>query len=203
MTDTRRKFKRASPEERKLALMEATLALVADHGLQGATVRAIADRAEVTQWLIRHHFSSKEDLITAAYEHHMTTLTGTARDRLAAFVRATLTPPVVDQRSLGLWAAFLGTVQQDARMRAIHQQTYDAFRGQLERLIRAALEEAGRAAPPLRTRHLAIASNAVLDGLWLEGGALPDAFMPDELPEIGLASVGALIEIDLEQKAEQ
>ncbi|UWQ90292.1 TetR family transcriptional regulator C-terminal domain-containing protein [Rhodobacteraceae bacterium M382] len=213
MTSAPRKFNRITPDQRKLALIEATLALVGEKGVQGATVRAIADRADVTQGLIRHHFSSKEELISAAYDHHMTTLTtlaqatvdptaDTARSRLAGFVRATLTPPVVDQRSLALWAAFLNRVQQDAAMRAIHQRTYMVFRDHLEGLIHAALTESNHPAPQDRTRRLAIACNAVLDGLWLEGGALPNLFAPDELSEIGLASVGALINIDLKQKAE-
>ena len=45
--------------------------------------------------------------------------------------------------------------------------------------------------------HLAIACNAVIDGLWMEGGVLPSAFAPDELSEIGIRSVGALLGIDL------
>ena len=37
---------------------------------------------------------------------------------------------------------------------------------------------------------MAIACNAVIDGLWLEGGTLPDAFGPDELVQIGIRSSG-------------
>ena len=71
MSDDRRKFKRESAEARKEALILATLELVAENGVRGATVRGIAQRADVTQGLIRHYFSSKEELIIAAYEHHM------------------------------------------------------------------------------------------------------------------------------------
>ncbi|MDK3074311.1 TetR family transcriptional regulator C-terminal domain-containing protein [Sedimentitalea sp. JM2-8] len=213
MSQERRKFKREGSEQRKLDLVEAALSLVAENGVRGATVRAIAERANVTQGLIRHYFTSKEDLITAAYEHHMDTMTdltfapvgtikGTAQERLITFVKASLTPPVVDPRSIALWASFLNKVQSDQQMKATHARTYDNFRKRLEELIGAALEEAGRPAPAQRLHHLAVACNAVIDGLWLEGGALPDAFAPDELPRIGLESVGAITGLALQKREE-
>ncbi|EDZ45867.1 TetR/AcrR family transcriptional regulator [Leisingera daeponensis] len=212
MSDDRRKFKRESAGTRKEALILATLELVAENGVRGATVRGIAERADVTQGLIRHYFSSKEELIIAAYEHHMTAMTdqtfapaagadGTALDRLTAFVTASLTPPVVDPRSIALWASFLNKVQQDEQMKATHERTYGYFRDFLEGLIAAALQEAGRPAAPARLRQLAIACNAVIDGLWLEGGALPDAFAPGELADIGRQSVAAITGLNLEQEA--
>ena len=214
MIEGRRKFKRESAEQRKEALILATLSLVAEMGVRGATVRAISERAEVTQGLIRHYFKSKEDLIIAAYEHHMTEMTdmtfalaaaveGSARDRLTALVHASLRPPVADPRSVALWASFLNKVQQDAQMKATHERTYAYFRDQLQDLIRAALEEARHVTSTMRLRHLATACNGVIDGLWMEGGALPDAFAPNELTNIGLESVGAIIGLDLQQKAEQ
>ena len=209
MSDERRKFTRESAQQRKRTLIEATLELVAEKGVQGATVRGIADRAQVTQGLIRHYFSSKEDLITAAFEHHMTQMTdltfapvadvkGSARDQLRVFVQSSLMPPVVDPRSIALWAGFLNKVQHDAQMKETHAKTYVQFRDRLENLIRAALEEAGRETEPARLYQLATACNALIDGLWMEGGALPEAFAPGELSQIGLTSVGAIIGLSLE-----
>ena len=43
----------------------------------------------------------------------------------------------------------------------------------------------------------AIACNGVIDGLWLEGCALPEAFVKNELAEIGLRSVGAILGVNL------
>ena len=68
----------------------------------------------------------------------------------------------------------------------------------MEGLICDALDEAGIVSTALDVRRMAIASNAVIDGLWMEGGALPDAFEPAELSRIGLNSVGAIIGIDLD-----
>ncbi|UWS78864.1 TetR family transcriptional regulator C-terminal domain-containing protein [Phaeobacter sp. G2] len=209
MSDERRKFTRESAQQRKRTLIEATLELVAEKGVQGATVRGIADRAQVTQGLIRHYFSSKEELITAAFEYHMTQMTdltfapvadvkGSARDQLRVFVQSSLMPPVVDPRSIALWAGFLNKVQHDAQMKETHAKTYVQFRDRLENLIRAALEEAERETEPARLYQLATACNALIDGLWMEGGALPEAFAPGELSQIGLTSVGAIIGLSLE-----
>ncbi len=204
------KFKRAPAEERREALIAATLELIAEYGVSGATVRAIAQKACVTQGLIRHYFSSKEDLITAAYASHMMQLTkltdavdlpesAPAKSRLAAFVRAGLRPPVATPQAVSLWAGFLTLVRSDPDMQKIHDTTYHDFRDRLERLIDNALKEDGIVALPQELRRKAIACNALVDGLWMEGGALPDAFEPAELPEIGVNAIGTLLGLNLEE----
>ena len=190
----RRPYRRESEESRREALILAALDLVAEGGPQAATVRAIADRAGVTPGLIRHYFSGKEDLTRAAYRHMMEQMTAdnvaalaTAPDcpfgRLAVFVTASLSPPVMHPLRLALWAGFLQLVRGDAEMRTIHEQTYLGYRDILERLIRC--------------RADAIACNAVIDGLWLEGSALPDGFAFGELVEIGLHAIGAILGVNL------
>ncbi len=211
MPETRRNWRREGAEARREALVEAVLALVSEGGMEAATVRAIAERASVTPGLIRHYFDTKEDLLAAAYEAHMARLTEatadhargrTAAERLAAFVAAGLRAPIVDPAAIGLWAGFINLVRRDDRMQAIHERTYHAFRDRLQSLISAALDEAGQPQDTPRLRDLAIACNAVIDGLWLEGGALPGAFGEDELARIGLASVGAIIGLQLSERTE-
>jgi hypothetical protein len=48
-----------------------------------------------------------------------------------------------------------------------------------------------------QTRGEAIACNALIDGLWVEGSLLPAAFAPGEVITIGLRSVGAILGVDL------
>ena len=211
MSESAPTFRREPAEKRKEALVLATLDLIAEGGVRSATVRAIAARAEVTQGLIRHYFASKEDLIMAAYEYHMSVLTNQTaasipvetrsyRASLASFVEASLKPPVVDPGAVSLWAGFLNKVREDTRMQAIHVQTYCDFRNRLELLIADALAEAQRPTTSEELRRLAIACNALIDGLWMEGGALPGAFEPGELPQIGLRSVSAIIGLELTER---
>lgn len=212
MTDA--KFKRLAADQRQLALVMAALDLIALHGIGGATVRAIADRAGVTQGLIRHYFSSKEDLIAAAFDHHMTDMTNrslsqgnlngrNAVGQFVEFVTAALTPPVLGARSLTIWAAFMQHLHSDAALRAIHHKTYLAFRNALQVRLQAALAAAGQLPEGAELRSMATACNAVIDGLWLEGGALPDDFLGDEILHIGLSAIGRITGLDLETNATQ
>lgn len=205
MSSDRKVYKRESEEKRRDALILAAMALVSEGGPQAATVRAIANRAGVTPGLIRHYFSSKEELTRAAYRRLMewltrdsaaTLLTGDLgpKGQLASFVSASLRPPVVDPKRLGLWAGFLNTLRTDPAMREVHEQGYRGYRDILESLI-AQLPRA--TVPPAQVRRDAIACNAVIDGLWLEGSALPDGFAEGELESIGLAAVSAILNIDL------
>lgn len=209
MPDVRKSFTRESPDQRQDALIEATLSLIAKGGAEAATVRNIAKEAGVTLGLIRHYFSSKEDLIGAAYERHMTTmryasyatadgvLSGVTG--LSTLISVSLAPPVTDPCALALWAGFIQSVQRDSAMQAIHEKTYFQFRDQLQKLIEEAFVEVGQPKDAVNLRKLAIACNAVLDGLWLEGSALPNSFETGELPAIGLASVGAILGLELKQ----
>ena len=203
MTGERRKFTREGEERRREALIAAALDLIAEGGPAAATVRAIADRAGVTPGLIRHYFDSKDHLTREAYRAMMAAMQADnaavleaappdPAARLAAFVAAALRPPVMDPHRMGLWAGFIHQVRSDPDMAAVHAETYLRYRDLLESLIAAIghndLE---------RLRLLAIACNGVIDGLWLEGCALPAAFAPGELEQIGLMAVGAILGLDL------
>lgn len=201
----RRAFVREGEEVRRAALIAAALDLMADGGPAGATVRAIARRAGVTQGLIRYYFGTKEALLAEAYLALMEGMGQKADSaigatlapevRLARFVRANLRPPVVDGRALGLWAGFMHHVQTDPAFRAAHEAGYLRFRDRLERLI----ADCGVAAP----RDAAIALNAVIDGLWLEASALPHQFENGQAERIGARAAGLVVGLDLEAALER
>jgi len=204
MQDDRRKFTREAPETRREALVLAALDLMATGGEAAATTRAIAGRAGVSAGMIRHHFATKTDLTRAAFAALMARMTGESRAmlasappdpvaRLAVFVAASLSAPVVDAARFGLWATFIAQVAHDPGLRTVHRDSYLAYRDTLQSLI-AALPDRPDAA---RARGLAIACNGVIDGLWIEGCAASDLFAPGELAAIGLRSVGALVGHDL------
>lgn len=204
MTGHRRKFHHQPPDARRDALIAAAVALVSEGGAAYATVRAIAERAGVTPGLIRHYFATKEALLRAAYTSVMDGMAQASLDvvatapnrpeaRLALFVAASLRPPVVDPAAMGLWAGFLHQMRRDPDMQETHETSYLHYRDRLQGLI-AALP---RPATTAGLRADAIACNAVIDGLWLEGSALPEAFSPGELERIGLHAVGAILGMDL------
>ena len=211
MSAEQRKFTRELPAQRREQLILATLTLIAQKGVRAATVRDIAQEAGVTQGLIRHYFGAKESLVAAAYDYHMSRMTDAVwqasdkpgpQARLAAFVVSSLSAPVMNRDWVALWAALLGRAMQDPHLLRTHDRTYCYFRDRLESLIKAALRHEGRSHTKAETRQLAIACNAAIDGLWIEGGALPDKFADGELIAIGLRSVGALVGLPLEESKE-
>jgi TetR/AcrR family transcriptional regulator, transcriptional repressor of bet genes len=204
MDTSRRSYRRESQETRRADLIAATQRLVAEGGPEAATVRAIAERAGVTAGLIRHYFQTKDELTRAAYRSLMDGMTAkgaealesvgaSPEERLAAFVAASLTPPVLDGGAVVLWAGYMHKVRGDAELLAVHEAAYTAYRDALESLI-GALQ---RDTTPGQIRGEAIACNAVIDGLWIEGSLLPQAFAKGEIVNLGLKSVGAILGIDL------
>ena len=167
-------------------------------------MREVATRAGVTPGLIRHYFSSKDQMLQAAYREVMTGMTSkvadaadkgqsSARARLHDFIVANLTPPVADGRALSLWAAFISHVRVDPDFAEIHRESYLAFRSVLEALVADVLTEAGQTADTKRCQELAIAINGVIDGLWLEGTLVGDLFSETPLPGIAVRSVEVLL----------
>jgi TetR/AcrR family transcriptional repressor of bet genes len=204
MQPARRLYRRESEENRRSALIAATQALVAEGGPEAATVRAIAERAGVTPGLIRHYFQSKDELNRAAYRALMDGMTDKGADaiegvgaspevRLAAFVAASLRPPVLDAGAVVLWAGYMHKVRSDPDLLAVHEAGYVAYRDILQSLIGIL----PRDVVPGQLKSEAIACNALIDGLWVEGSLLPNAFAPGEIITIGLRSIGAILGVDL------
>jgi TetR/AcrR family transcriptional repressor of bet genes len=200
----RRAYRRESEETRRADLIAATQELVAEGGPEAATVRAIAARAGVTAGLIRHYFHTKDELTRAAYLSLMDGMTAKGSDalegvgaapeeRLAAFVSASLRPPVLDVGAVVLWAGYMHKVRTDPELKTVHEAAYLAYRDMLQSLI-AALP---RTASDAQLRAEAIACNGLIDGLWVEGSILSHAFAPGEIVTIGLRSVGAILGVDL------
>ena len=197
----RRPYRREGEEKRRDDLIAAAMSLVAEGGPEAATVRAIAARAGVTPGLIRHYFQSKEELTHAAYRQVMDAMTHEAMraaaaipeedpiGRLAAFIAANFRPPVMTTLLVGVWAGYMHLGRNDPVMHAIHEATYIGYRDRLQELI-AALP---RTADPARDRREAIACNALIDGLWIEGGSLPESFDQGEVLRIALDGIGAML----------
>ncbi len=122
------------------------------------------------------------------------------RARLSAFVTANLGTPIMDPHNLSLWAGFIGLVHADPAMAAAHRDGYLGFRDELEALIRDALLATSKPADGSITRRYAIAINAIIDGLWLEGCLAGDIFADGELAETGIAAIEAVLGISLSTK---
>ncbi|WP_284163019.1 TetR family transcriptional regulator C-terminal domain-containing protein [Frigidibacter sp. SD6-1] len=202
--DPRKKFERKGEVARREQLIEAALEAIAEGGFPQATVREIALRAGVTQGLIRHYFASKEELTREAYRAFMTDMTQKGLSqippdlvdpgaRLAHFIAATLRPPIMTDRQVTLWTAFIHRTRSHPDLAGIHNETYLAYRG----TIQALLERLPGIETTDQARRLAIALNGLIDGLWLEGATEENHFDPDEVVDIALMAASRIVGADL------
>lgn len=196
--------KRLSRQERYDTLIDATYRCVAQNGLEGTTIRDIAEFAGVTFGLIRHYFRNKEELIEATYcavtidmtkhAHVAAEQAGPeAADKLFAFVRASLSDPFVSPHYLAFWSNFVGKVLFDPRMKELHEQGFWRYRQVLTDLVTQTLEQAGH---PLEEEALSLTVvkvNAVIDGLWIESCLGVDTLQGPELAEAGIDAVAAVL----------
>ncbi|WP_231728185.1 TetR/AcrR family transcriptional regulator [Sphingopyxis sp. H050] len=196
MTAVRQAFTRESADARRADLVEATTAVLAQAGLAGTNVRAICAKAGVSPGLLRHYFAGIDDLVAATYQatsDRMDAIFAAAvadagadpRVRLTAYLTASFRPPVTDPELLGAWTAFWALARSDARMAAIHAESYAGYRERLGELLAACgAADADR---------LAIMLTAMVDGLWLELSLDAGSFGAEAAAQMVERAVGALV----------
>ncbi len=200
--------KRREGNNRRQELIEATLNCIENEGIQGATVRKVADYAGVTNGLIRFYFSGKDELIRAAYAALLEQIYVSARaniedaqlpvkERLRRFIEATLSFPIVSPRTVLLWANFLPLTYIDDEMAAIRSEGYVETTNILQPLVIASLAQENRNISEEESQRFAIKLNAVIDGLWLEGSMAGYKFQNGELAAMGVETASSILAINL------
>lgn len=200
--------KRLSRQERYDTLIDATFRCVAQNGLDGTTIRDIAELAGVTFGLIRHYFANKEELIEATYSSVTADMTKHAQiaaqeagsdpaEQLSAFVAASLSAPFVSPQYLAFWSNFIGKVLFDARMRELHEQGFWQYRQVLTDLVTRTLAQAGQNPDPDALALAVVKVNAVIDGMWIEACLGVDTLRDPDLTDAGIDAVGAVLGVPL------
>lgn len=185
----RPRYARHRADDRRQALVEATIASLKRHGHEGLSVRRIAAQAGVSIGLINHHFPNKDALVAASYRQFSRQLAAgfqaaveraprAPRARLSAFIEAVFARPNLDPRVLTAWVVFWGLFRQSPEMRRAHRDEGRGY-GALPGLLLSDLLKR-RARPASRARVATIGLTALLDGLWLEWCLDPKGFRPAE-----------------------
>jgi TetR/AcrR family transcriptional regulator, transcriptional repressor of bet genes len=209
------RFERRLPAERRLALVEATIACLKRFGHDGLSIRTISAEAGVSVGLINHHFPNKAELVAAAYRHFNSQLVDGMRAavaraadsphaRMHAFLAASFSAPNLDAETLAVWVVFWGMYRHSRPIQRVQRETYDDYVGLVRGLLAELLAEAGggsgRSAPrnapaaPAELRRAAIGLTALLDGLWLQWCLQPGAFRPAEAVRMCEAWIASLCE---------
>jgi TetR/AcrR family transcriptional repressor of bet genes len=190
----RPRFQRQLPQQRRAALIAATIECLKRYGHEGLSIRTISAQAGVSVGLINHHFPNKDELVAAAFRHFNRELVdglraaaarpGTPATHLRAFLEASFSPPNLDADVLAVWVVFWGLYRHSRPIQRVQRETYADY----VRLIRTLLSDIlgkpgagsrgrGRA---VNLRLAAIGLTALIDGLWLEWCLEPGRFKPRE-----------------------
>jgi AcrR family transcriptional regulator len=207
MSNPRRSFRRASEAQRRSDLIAATQECIIQGGIGAATIRRVAEVADVTPGLVRHYFPDKTSLLSATYKVTMSTMTEqasqvlkhtelTARARLRLFIETSLKPPVMQSRNHQLWSSFTSLLNAEPEIAITHREAYLEFRNSCEILIREVFIELERELNDRHIEGLAIAVNALIDGLWIEGCMAQELFDHQELIELGVSSVQSILRLE-------
>ena len=192
----RPRFERQLPQQRRAALIAATIECLKRYGHEGLSIRTISAQAGVSVGLINHHFPNKDELIAAAYRHFNRELvdglqTAVARAdntpaaRLRAFLIASFSPPNLDGDVLAVWVVFWGMYRHSRPIQRVQRDTYADYVRLLHSMLADLLGGASgprgrRGRGRVDLRLAAIGLTALIDGLWLEWCLEPGRFRPRE-----------------------
>ncbi|HSY05177.1 MAG TPA: TetR family transcriptional regulator C-terminal domain-containing protein [Steroidobacteraceae bacterium] len=191
------RFERQLPEQRRQALIAATIECLKRYGHEGLSIRTISAQAGVSVGLINHHFPNKDELVAAAYRQFNAELVGgmqaavarapdSPEARMRAFLEASFSAPNLDADTLTVWVVFWGLYRHSRPIQRVHRETYQGYvqllRGMLDELL--AEEDGPRGQRPRRSgvdlKMAAVGLSALLDGLWLAWCLEPGTFRPAE-----------------------
>jgi TetR/AcrR family transcriptional regulator, transcriptional repressor of bet genes len=161
---------------RRETLIEATIQIVAKHGIENATFAKICEAAGVSRGLPGHYFRDKDDLLCQAYQHlldlHVAhtadavrAVKGNSSDRLKAFVQACLPSDGSSRHYRTAYLAFWTLSMGNKKMVKITSDAYSVLYDSVTALFRDAAEEKRINLDP---REEAVALIGLIDGMWLD-----------------------------------
>ncbi len=132
--------------DRRARLVEATIALLAEHGEGGTTMTAICARAGLTERYFYESFAHREDALLAALDH--------VREQIAAAARAVTahTPGSPEERVSAVMESFVDLVSHDPALglvAVVHSTASPSLRARRHELIRRFADLVAREAAEL------------------------------------------------------
>lgn len=187
MTKSAPRFIRLPAADRRLALIEAAVACMAEGGITAFTVDRICVRAGVSRGLITHHFGGMAGLLTATYAHLYETFLShvpdlpAGPDKLMALIDAFFDPAQFNRATLHTWLAMWGAIANSAELTAEHRTRYAAYRDTLAGAIAAVAEAKGRS---VDATALAVSVICLVDGLAIQHCIDPASLSSDQARQL-------------------
>ncbi len=176
-------------------ILEATMQVIVRDGMDAASMRAVAEEADVSLGLLSYHFDDRENLIVAAFQLASERLVEFTVERLEAVgddpierakaaARAFFDGEFLDSDYLALWIAIWGVSRTNDEVAAIEQDLHKRYND----LIAAELAPADPDASEETIQQRATDLGALQNGIWLHWARYANR----EVLERGLARCEAL-----------
>ncbi len=196
-------IRRLTPERRRAQIIDAACECIAEHGLEKATVRAIAAACGVSIGTISYHFPTLDELIVEAVREaskrftdeiiEQATSDTPALDRLHFLLDHAL-PDRPDSLSVWrLWLDYWGRAVRDDSLAALQAERYNEMRSLVERVIRDGIERGEFA--PVNASEVAIELVALLDGVGLEVAIGDDKMTVERARSILRSAVACMLRL--------
>ena len=168
-------------------ILDAGLALFAEHGYERASVRMIAEAADVAQGLLYSHFDGKQGLLYAIFEESMA-------DVRESFAMADAAPPdeklerlirgsfEVLERNLAFWRLSYGVRMQPAVLEGLGPALHE-WTATIRRTLQGYLRDAGVPRPDVEAAVLF----ALIDGISQHYVLAPQRYPLDAVTELVVA----------------
>ena len=155
---------------RRKQLVDATVATIHQDGIAATTVAKIASRAGVSNGIVHHYFTNKDDLLFETMRSLLAELrrdaverlgrAATPRQRLYAVIDASYGDNQFSGEVFSAWLALYGNARQSPRLRRILEIYHRRLRANL-------MHDLLKMTARKRALHIAEVLGAMIDGLWL------------------------------------
>lgn len=155
-------------------ILDAVQSVIVRDGVRGASMRQVAQEADVSVGLLSYHFDDKDSLILAAFERASQELREASIDAAAAvedadvkvleFIRGSFADEFLDSDYLRLRVSLWAVSLTDPEMAKIDTRYYDEYSKALQSLILSARPSLAVSEAAARTADVVAYTN----GLWLD-----------------------------------
>lgn len=177
---------RGDHETRRADVAAAVWRVLANHGFDGLTLRAVATEMNASTGLLTHYFTNKRDLVRYAHEVaaertdnrplREADAPGLAALRVALINVLPLTPE--DTAMSRVWVSFWDAALGDDELRDAQRARYERWRGRLQACVEAA-QARGELTRETPAADVAVEAAAFAHGLVVQALFDPDRFPAD------------------------
>lgn len=154
-------------------ILDAVQAVIVRDGVRGASMRQVAQQADVSLGLISYHFDDKESLIAAAFERATTRLREASEEviagiedpaaRVRAFLRSSFDEEFLEGDYLRLRISLWAVALTDDAIAAVDARFFEEYASALRGLIADARPDLDET----EVRSRSIDAIALTNGIWL------------------------------------